>query len=341
MAQQQTSQRIDNRQAKIHDTAVLENLIAEKDAEITRVRSEYYRLVEQFKKQVKEKQEVVEHLTMDDTAKMRQLLLLRNKLLDFEKKNEKVMNETVKNMETTVNELRAQAKEKLGAGQVAISEVTENINANDDIQKKAVVYDFKLHEWRNHCTMLQDKITKAKYENQIELAKMKMEIEAEYEEQLEKFQQKAHQEAQRTIQTIESQIHDENQTLTLKTISQRYRLEKHKKEIEAQREQNRKLKRDIAINAGTEEQYMQRDALQARKIQAYKNKIQILEKSLAQIVSDFEKDKEMVRYQHESIIKQQREDIINARENLRVKNKELRNVRALSQVVLDQRSEVE
>lgn len=49
---------------------------------------------------------------------------------------------------------------------------------------------------------------------------------------------------------------------------------------------------------------MQRDAMQARKIGAYKNKIQILEKSLAQIVSDFEKDKEMVRYQHESIIKQ-------------------------------------
>lgn len=43
----------------------------------------------------------------------------------------------------------------------------------------------------------------------------------------------------------------------------------------------------------------------------------------------------MVRYQHESIIKEQREEIINARENLRVKNKDLRNVRALSQVVLD------
>ena len=81
--------------------------------------------------------------------------------------------------------------------------------------------------------------------------------------------------------------------------------------------------------------------MQQNKIKSYKNKIQILEKSLAQIVSDFEKEKEMVRYQHESIIKEQREEIINARENLRVKNKELRNVRALSQVVLDQRSEVE
>jgi len=64
------------------------------------VRTEYYRLVEQFKKQVKEKQEVVEQLTMDDTAKMRQLLLLRNKLLDYEKKNEKLTNETVKTMES-------------------------------------------------------------------------------------------------------------------------------------------------------------------------------------------------------------------------------------------------
>jgi hypothetical protein len=104
-------------------------LIAEKDNEVTRVRSEYYRLVEQFKKQVKEKQEVVEQLTMEDTAKMRQLLLLRNKLLDFEKKNEKLTNDTIRNMETTNNELRTLAQDKLKAGQVGVPEVSENINS--------------------------------------------------------------------------------------------------------------------------------------------------------------------------------------------------------------------
>lgn len=81
---------------------------------------------------------------------------------------------------------------------MAITEVQENINANEDIQKKAVIYEFKLHEWRNQCSLLNEKITRAKYENQIELAKMKLEIETEYEEQLEKFQQKASQEAQRS-----------------------------------------------------------------------------------------------------------------------------------------------
>ena len=71
---------------------------------------------------------------------------------------------------------------------MALSEITENMNANDDIRRKNAIYDFKRLEWQNHCATLQDKITQAKYDNQIELAKMKLEIEAEYEEQLEKFQ---------------------------------------------------------------------------------------------------------------------------------------------------------
>ena len=91
-------------------------------------------------------------------------------------------------METTVTALREAQNEVKKNKQVAIHEVQENINANEDIQKKAVIYEFKLHEWRNQCSLLNDKITRAKYENQIELAKMKLEIETEYEEQLEKFQ---------------------------------------------------------------------------------------------------------------------------------------------------------
>jgi hypothetical protein len=66
------------------------------------------------------------------------------------------------------------------------------------------------------------------------------------------------------------------------------------------------LKRDININQGTEAEYIRRQDQQFKKIQNYKSKIGILEKSLQQIVGDFEKEKEWVRYQHESIIKEQR-----------------------------------
>lgn len=129
---------------------------------------------------------------------------------------------------------------------------------------------------------------------------------------------------------IESKIHQENQRLTQLTVSQRYQIDLIKREINNLQELNKSFKRDLNLNAGTEEQYEIREHEIMKKHAQYKNKITILTKSLNQIVSDFEQEKEVVRYQHEAIIKEQREEIINARENLRVKNKELRNVRALA-----------
>lgn len=67
----------------------------------------------------------------------------------------------------------------------------------------------------------------------------------------------------------------------------------------------------------------------------------MLEKSLQQIVYDFEKEKELLKFQHESFIREQRQDIVNLQQNLHGKNKELKSVRALSQVMISQRSEVE
>jgi hypothetical protein len=72
-----------------------------------------------------------------------------------------------------------------------------------------------------------------------------------------------------------------------------------------------------------------------------KGKIQVLEKSLGQIVEDFEKEKELVRYQHDQIIRDQKEEVINLREIMRSKNSELKKVKAISQVIIDQRSDVE
>ena len=143
------------------------------------------------------------------------------------------------------------------------------------------------------------------------------------------------------IQEIEKNIHLENSKLTEKTVAQRYSIDYYKREIANLKEINKNFKRDININHGTEQEYVRRQELQQKRTKQYKQKIEILEQSLQQIVGDFEKEKEMVRYQHESIIKQQKQEILNQRENLKARNNELKQVRALAQVILDQRSEVE
>lgn len=58
-------------------------------------------------------------------------------------------------------------------------------------------------------------------------------------------------------------------------------------------------------------------------------------------MEDFEKEKELVRYQHDQIIRDQKEEVVNLREIMRSKNSELKKVKAISQVIIDQRSDVE
>jgi len=47
--------------------------------------------------------------------------------------------------------------------------------------------------------------------------------------------------------------------------------------IAAVKEANVRFKREININAGTEEEYTKRAVIQAQKISSYKQKIQLLE----------------------------------------------------------------
>jgi len=59
--------------------------INDKDNEIVSLRNQYFRLIEGFKHQVKEKQTVIEILSAEDAKKMKILLQLRNKIMDAEK----------------------------------------------------------------------------------------------------------------------------------------------------------------------------------------------------------------------------------------------------------------
>ena len=70
-------------------------------------------------------------------------------------------------------------------------------------------------------------------------------------------------------------------------------------------DQNREFKRDMMLNAETVEEYSKRQTAQNKKIKLLKSKIQILEKSLSQIVQDFEKEKTLMKYQNDQYVKEQ------------------------------------
>ena len=60
-----------------------------------------------------------------------------------------------------------------------------------------------------------------------------------------------------------------------------------------------------------------------------KTKIDLLEQNLSQIVSDFEKERELIKFQNEQIIKEQNEELKTLTESNRMKIKESTNFKAL------------
>ena len=91
----------------------------------------------------------------------------------------------------------------------------------------------------------------------------------------------------------------------------------------------------------TLEDYAKKQYEQNKKIKMLKQKIELLEKSLNQIVQDFEKEKEVLKFQNEQVIKEQTEEIRQLREGIRLKIHDVKNLKALCQMILDQRSDIE
>jgi hypothetical protein len=61
-----------------------------------------------------------------------------------------------------------------------------------------------------------------------------------------------------------------------------------------------------------------------------KSSIHLLESNLRTILQSLNDEKELTRFNHEQIIKEQREENANLKETMRVKMREYRDVRALS-----------
>jgi hypothetical protein len=84
------------------------------------------------------------------------------------------------------------------AGDIKVDELKEDMKSMEDIFRKMSVYEIQVFEWNEQSNALQDKITKVKYDNQIEMAKIKQQIESEFDASLDEFKQQASQDAQRS-----------------------------------------------------------------------------------------------------------------------------------------------
>ena len=178
-------------------------------------------------------------------------------------------------------------------------------------------------------------------EEEDEIAKIKDNLQKEFAHKIEMKKEKAKLDAEKRVSEIDKSVQEQNLRLDDEINLQGEVIESLDKQKEKIFEENIGYKNDLNANIDTVIDYAKKQYEQNLKIKDLKNKIGMLEKSLSQIVQDFEKEKELLKYQNEQIEQEQEEDILNYKEQIRLKEREIKNIKALCQMILDQRSDVE
>ena len=151
----------------------------------------------------------------------------------------------------------------------------------------------------------------------------------------------AREEAQKGLDSDTRKIVTDNRRMAeelrfqLKTTEE---LQRDKKIVE---DENKKLKREVLMGVDKEQLYAQKSRGQVKNKRTLQTKVESLERSLSSVVRDFEKEKEIIITKSKSSIDELTLANGGLKQLLRLKNRELKNIRNLAQVILNQRTEVE
>ncbi|BDA43573.1 probable basal body-orientation factor 1 [Coccomyxa sp. Obi] len=113
------------------------------------------------------------------------------------------------------------------------------------------------------------------------------------------------------------------------------------KEVKLLQAESGQLRRDLEVKCEMEVQYAQRGALQARRLGEEKARAASLEASLARVLQDFQRERDVQQAAHAAERSAAQADIVALRRLAKARGRALHKVRSLAQDLLHGRSELE
>jgi hypothetical protein len=296
---------------------------------------------ERLKQENESKSIVVQSLNKQREYKNRRLNELTIKHNELEKKKQSEEDEFRRAFDAEKDKINKEMDALISTQTNELDAIKHELGRHEELQKDMIAYEKEMEDLNQKKKKYDEKLKKINYDFMLKMAienqKLQEEHEANFQEEL--FKDK--EDAEKQIKKLGIEIHENNSQMNEKSSLQRYEIDKIKKQKEQIMKLNKSYKRDMMLNAETMEEYSKRQQNQNKKIKLLKSKIHILENSLSQIVQDFEKEKHLLKKQNEEIIGGQQNELEMLREEFKAKAKELKMLKSLSNVIIEQRSDIE
>ncbi|DAZ94473.1 TPA: hypothetical protein N0F65_003509, partial [Lagenidium giganteum] len=169
----------------------------------------------------------------------------------------------------------------------------------------------------------------------------KARLQKEHEKKIEIVKQQAKEDARNGLDADTRKIVTDNRRMGEELRFQLQITEELQKEKDFFKTKAKKYHMEVQIAKEKEESYAKRAQKQTREIKQLRSNIKELEKRMSESISELEREKFVEVSKNGKELEEMALDVDGLRQLLKLKNKELRNLRRLSQTILDQRTEVE
>lgn len=294
-------------------------------------------LVDYMKQSEKDSMEVVAYLRKLDSEKDEENTRLEFELKTFREKHQGEKDILINEFNEQLNDMREKLERKTNEHGL----VQNELNQLKEFRKKKIQMQKELEEIKE-AMILNEKEHKdhmSRIEQKFFEEKMRLQIEAN--KKIEELAERAHEAAVKNLDDITKNIYKENVQLT-----DAFKL--HNKEMEQLKKLNGKLLNENATLKGSTngndalvKEKVEDSAQKAKKIKELQGKVEILEKSLAQMVREFETERTHILKKCKLEMESGQIEMDKLKKTLEMKTKEMNKVKKLAKNILEQRTDIE
>lgn len=147
--------------------------------------------------------------------------------------------------------------------------------------------------------------------------------------------------ARNLLSKNEQDVHRTNRKLEADMNMQRGEVEDLKKQKSKAQEENKNFKRQLEIARDQINECAVKQTDQAKIIKMLKDRNRELESTIDAETSSINKEKGSMAHEFNVLLNQKDAEISNMQQQIKIRSKELKNLKSLAQIILDQRSDVE
>lgn len=305
------------------------------------LREENQDLLEQLQTKEHDTMEVIRHLRKENDRLQEELRAYQEEKESAIKTAEDTIRQASEDRDRAIAEMEASSKQKDDTREAELRKLQQELADLRAFAKDKERMEHENNQLRMDLNEAQQAHKEAMTGVERKLIEEKTRLQKEAHAQLMEIKRNTDEEVVNRLDVSTKRILQQNRRLAedLKLhVQETAELQRQKGKLE---EENRALKRDLSLNEDQIQTYAKDRFKHSKEVKDLQSKVKNLEKSLAQVVKDFERERERLVHKGKADVEDSEVENSGLRKLLKLKDKEHTRIKRLAQDIIMQRTEVE